>query len=213
LQEKICVKSKIFTPYAILADDTTYANRGRLRRVWAVFTRPPPPAQMQTPAAVQHGQARRTFARHHKRIVMPKEVKVSAANEHRQERRASARRGQRIVMPKEVRVLAAIEHRQERRVSARRGSADTFTQTQGRLLGKPPTVCGPITVAIACGVHATGGLRPPLLVARRLFAVKSGICGAKTHVHKSGGRQPAVACETRWSCESTRNGSRRARGA
>jgi hypothetical protein len=52
---------------------------------------------------------------------------------------------------------------QERRASARRGSADTFTQTQGRLLGKPPTVCGPITVAIACS-DTTGGLRPPLLV-------------------------------------------------
>jgi hypothetical protein len=37
-----------------------------------------------------------------------------------------------------------------------------------------------------------GGLTPPLLVARRSFAVKSDIRGAKTHVHKSGGRQPAV---------------------
>jgi hypothetical protein len=47
-----------------------------------------------------------------------------------------------------------------------------------------------------CGVHATGGLRPPLLVARRSFAVKSGICGAQTHVFKSGGCQPAVVFRT-----------------
>jgi hypothetical protein len=42
----------------------------------------------------------------------------------------------------------------------------------------------------------TGGLRPPLLVARRSFAVKSGICDEQTHVHKSGGREPAVALRT-----------------
>jgi hypothetical protein len=72
--------------------------------------------------------------------------------------------------PGERRFLRCTNARsQERRASARRGSADTFTQTRGRLLGKPPTVCGPITVAIACS-DTTGGLRPPLLVAQWWFA-------------------------------------------
>jgi hypothetical protein len=85
-----------------------------------------------------------------------------------QERRASARRGSvKPTLRGENRALLC-DHAtdvQERRASARRGSADTFTQTRARLLGKPPTVCGPITVAIACS-DTTGGLRPPLLVAR-----------------------------------------------
>jgi hypothetical protein len=60
-----------------------------------------------------------------------------------------------------------------------------------------------------------GGLTPPALVAdtTSIRRKNDDSCDEQTHVHKSGGRQPAVACETRWSCESTRNGSRRARGA
>ena len=49
---------------------------------------------------------------------------------------------------------------------------------------------------LACGVHATGGLRPPLLVAPRLFGVKNDIRALQTHVHKSGGREPAVVRRT-----------------
>jgi hypothetical protein len=45
---------------------------------------------------------------------------------------------------------------------------------------------------VACGVQSTGGLRQPLLVARRSFAVKNDIRAAQTHVFKSGGCQPAV---------------------
>jgi hypothetical protein len=48
-----------------------------------------------------------------------------------------------------------------------------------------------------CGVHATGGLRPPLLVAGTTSVrwKKDDFCDAQTHVHKSGGRQPAVVGE------------------
>jgi hypothetical protein len=49
---------------------------------------------------------------------------------------------------------------------------------------------------LVCGVCSTGGLRPPLQVARRLFAVKSGICDEQSHVYKSGGREPAVVRRT-----------------
>jgi hypothetical protein len=71
---------------------------------------------------------------------------------------------------------------QERRASARRGSADTFTQTPARFLARPPRVCVPITIAIACS-DTTGGLRPPLLccdanVCRR----KNDFCDAQTHI-------------------------------
>jgi hypothetical protein len=49
---------------------------------------------------------------------------------------------------------------------------------------------------VACGVQSTGGLRQPLLVARRSFAVKNDIRAAQTHVFKSGGCQPAVVFGT-----------------
>ena len=58
-------------------------------------------------------------------------------------------------VPKEVRVLAAIEHRQERRVSARRGSANAHRQTRAPFVGRRPTVCVRIAVAVA-GIGATG---------------------------------------------------------
>jgi hypothetical protein len=60
-----------------------------------------------------------------------------------------------------------------------------------------------------------GGLTPPALVADTTSVRRKNddFCDEQTHVHKSGGRQPAVASKTRWSCESTRNESRRARGA
>jgi hypothetical protein len=61
------------------------------------------------------------------------------------------------------------------------------------------------------GSEPTGGLRPPLLcwctdVCRR----NSDFCGAQTHVHKSGGRQPAVVrsydrCAARGECCSARS--------
>jgi hypothetical protein len=53
-----------------------------------------------------------------------------------------------------------------------------------------------------------GAYAPPLLVARRLFGVKSDIRDAQTHVHKSGGRQPAVGRETRlrrYECDCSEN--------
>jgi hypothetical protein len=66
------------------------------------------------------------------------------------------------------------------------------------------------TCVFICGLDTftTGGLRPPLLVARRSFAVKSDIRAAQTHVHKSGGRQPAVGRETRlrrYECDCSEN--------
>jgi hypothetical protein len=90
-----------------------------------------------------------------------------------QERRASAPRGQRIVVPKEVRVLAAIEHRQERRASARRGRANAYRRTGASFVGRSPTVCvgACAWMAVATAfIGATGGLRPPLLVAARTSA-------------------------------------------
>jgi hypothetical protein len=64
---------------------------------------------------------------------------------------------------------------QERRASARRGGV-THSQR---------------------GQRTTAGLRQPLLVARRSFAVKNDIRDAQTHAPKSGGREPAVV----WECE------------
>jgi hypothetical protein len=51
---------------------------------------------------------------------------------------------------------------QERRKSARRGWANTHRQTRASFVGRPPTVCVRIVVAIAFKA-TTGGLRPPLL--------------------------------------------------
>jgi hypothetical protein len=47
--------------------------------------------------------------------------------------------------------------------------------------------------AFACS-EPTGGLRPPLLALGRVFVHRrnNAFCDAETHVHKSGGRQPAV---------------------
>ena len=67
----------------------------------------------------------------------------------------------------------------------------------------PPWVCKPRLqrpcgefprFEFACGGSSTGGLRPPLLaLLQRSFAGKNDdFCGAQTHIHKSGGRQPAV---------------------
>jgi hypothetical protein len=47
------------------------------------------------------------------------------------------------------------------------------------------------------GLTHHGWLTPAARDARRSFAVKSDICGARTHVFKSGGRQPAVVWESR----------------
>jgi hypothetical protein len=48
-------------------------------------------------------------------------------------------------------------------------------------------------VAICNGVlFPTGGLRPRLLVLCQRLPAKSDFCDARTHIHKSGGRQPAV---------------------
>jgi hypothetical protein len=40
--------------------------------------------------------------------------------------------------------------------------------------------------------RATGGLRPPLLLQSERLPAKNDFCDAETHVHESGGRQPAV---------------------
>jgi hypothetical protein len=60
----------------------------------------------------------------------------------------------------------------------------------------PPWFCEP-HLQVQCDEFrrldlTTAGLRQPLLVARRSFAVKNDIRDAQTHAHKSGGRQPAV---------------------
>jgi hypothetical protein len=39
---------------------------------------------------------------------------------------------------------------------------------------------------------ATGGLRPPLLLQSERLPAKNDFCDARTHIHKSGGREPAV---------------------
>jgi hypothetical protein len=41
-------------------------------------------------------------------------------------------------------------------------------------------------------MRSTGGLRPPLLVQSERLPAKNDFCDAETHVHESGGRQPAV---------------------
>jgi hypothetical protein len=48
------------------------------------------------------------------------------------------------------------------------------------------------------GTFRTGGLRPPLLaLLQRPYAGRiMDFCDAQTHIHKSGGRQPAVVGET-----------------
>jgi hypothetical protein len=64
----------------------------------------------------------------------------------------------------------------------------------------PPWVCTRWSVAhgmrqITCKhvSRTTGGLRPPLLRCRaNVCRRKNDFCGARTHIHKSGGRQPAV---------------------
>jgi hypothetical protein len=45
---------------------------------------------------------------------------------------------------------------------------------------------------LACGVSFTGGLRTPLLVQCERLSAKNDFCDAGTHIHKGGGRQPAV---------------------
>jgi hypothetical protein len=42
----------------------------------------------------------------------------------------------------------------------------------------------------------TAGLRQPLLIGRRTFTAKRVLADAQTHVPRSGGRQPAVVCDT-----------------
>jgi hypothetical protein len=71
---------------------------------------------------------------------------------------------------------------QERRASARRGWANTHRQTRAPFVGRPPTVCVRIVVAIAFKA-TTGGLRPPLLrrsanVCRR----NNDFCDAQTYI-------------------------------
>jgi hypothetical protein len=44
--------------------------------------------------------------------------------------------------------------------------------------------------------HPTAGLRQPLLIAPRPFGAEYDIWDVQTHVHKSGGRQPAVGYDT-----------------
>jgi hypothetical protein len=72
------------------------------------------------------------------------------------------------------------------------GVGNTFAQTQTLLFGRPPTVDVPMAVAFAL-IAPTGGLRPPLLCCNaNVLRRKNDFCGAQTHAHKSGGRQPAV---------------------
>jgi hypothetical protein len=73
------------------------------------------------------------------------------------------------------------------------GVGNTIAQTPARLFCRPPTVYVRIAVAFTV-IVTTGGLRPPLFVIamRTSAGIKNDFCAAQTHMHKSGGRQPAV---------------------
>jgi hypothetical protein len=47
-------------------------------------------------------------------------------------------------------------------------------------------------ITCKCVPHITAGLRQPLLIAPRPFGAEYHIWDVQTHVHKSGGREPAV---------------------
>jgi hypothetical protein len=69
---------------------------------------------------------------------------------------------------------------QERRASAR------------RVFGRSNDVRDFSQITCKCVPHTTAGLRQPLLIAPRPFGAEYDIWDVQTHVHKSGGRQPAV---------------------
>jgi hypothetical protein len=69
---------------------------------------------------------------------------------------------------------------QERRASAR------------RVFGRSNDVRDFSQITCKCVPHITAGLRQPLLIAPRPFGAEYDIWDVQTHVHKSGGRQPAV---------------------
>jgi hypothetical protein len=69
--------------------------------------------------------------------------------------------------------------------------------------GRQPAVGIANAGAVALVCH--GRLTPTALVLRcERLSAKNNFCDEQTHVHKSGGREPAVVSETRlrWSCES-----------
>jgi hypothetical protein len=69
---------------------------------------------------------------------------------------------------------------QERRASAR------------RVFGRSNDVRDFSQITCKCVPHTTAGLRQPLLIAPRPFGAEYDIWDVQTHVHKSGGREPAV---------------------
>jgi hypothetical protein len=69
---------------------------------------------------------------------------------------------------------------QERRASAR------------RVFGRSNDVRDFSQITCKCVPHTTAGLRQPLLTAPRPFGAEYDIWDVQTHVHKRGGRQPAV---------------------
>jgi hypothetical protein len=72
------------------------------------------------------------------------------------------------------------------------GVGKMFTQTKARLFGRPPRVRVPMAVAFASREN-TGANAPRSCIAARTFAgEKSDFCDARTHVRRSGGREPAV---------------------
>jgi hypothetical protein len=76
------------------------------------------------------------------------------------------------------------------------GVGNMIAQTQARLFCRPPTVYVRIAVAFTV-IVTTGGLRPPLLYCDAdVRWHKNDFCDAQTHMHKSGGRQPAVAWQS-----------------
>ena len=73
-----------------------------------------------------------------------------------QERRKSARRGAGIAMVDAMRLPSGnARYAQERRASARRGWVNAYPQTRASFVGRPPTVCVRIAVAVV-GIGATG---------------------------------------------------------
>jgi hypothetical protein len=86
---------------------------------------------------------------------------------------------------------------QERRVSARRGWANACRQTRALFVGRSPMVCGGRRCIRVYTRH--GGLTPPALVLQCecLPAKQRFLRCTNVHSPKSGGRQPAVAGQTR----------------
>ncbi len=115
---------------------------------------------------------------------------------HDQERRASARRGYRNAIATGNGIAGSDDGRyQERRASARRGCGKhDCADTRAFVLQTADGLCADRRCIHGNGYHG-GAYAPRSCIATRTSAgIKNDFCDAQTHMHKSGGRQPAVAC-------------------